>query len=87
MTRTTRRETNRLRAEIMEGLAEYLDERARAPRPSRVESRHAGRCGTLIDRDAMPDHWLKAIVRECAPNVFFVPELRFGVSRHLPLLH
>ena len=79
MTRTTRRETNRLRAEIMDGLAEYLDDRDRAARISR--------CGTLVEGNAMPAQWLSAIVRKCAPHAFFMPELRFGVSRPQVLLH
>lgn len=90
MTRTTRRETNRLRAEIMDGLAEYLDERA-GERRLRLESDRSrakvARCGTLIDEKAMPAAWLSAIMRTCAPHVVFMPEFRFGVSRPQPLLH
>ena len=82
MTRTTRRETNRLRAEIMEGLAEYLEERASAPRLSRGGTpQRISRCGTVIEGAAMPTHWLYAIMRDCAPHAIFVPGLGFGISR------
>lgn len=79
MTRTTRRETNRLRAEIMDGIGEYLEDRDRAER--------IRRCGTLVSNDALPANWLNALVRASAPHALYVPELRFGVSRPQPLLH
>lgn len=90
MTRTTRRETDRLRAEIMEGLAEYLDDRDRFARLRADRDRsteRTARCGTVIDEKAMPAHWLHAIMRECAPHVSYMPAFRFGVSRPQPLLH
>ena len=90
MTRTTRRETDRLRAEIMEGLAEYLDDRDRAKRlrlDHHRSTERVARCGTLIDEKAMPAAWLSAIMRIHAPHVTFLPEFRFGVSRSQPLLH
>ena len=90
MTRTMRRETNRLRAEIMDGLAEYLDDRDRTERLRLAHGRTAeriSRCGTLVDEKAMPAHWLNDIVRACAPNMIFIPEFHYGYSRPQVLLH
>ncbi len=57
MTRTTtRRETNRLRAEIMEGIAEYREEQDRAAR--------LRRCGTLTE--SIPAGWLRLFTQPVA---------------------
>lgn len=81
MTRTTRRETNRLHAEIMDGIAEYLEEREHATRESR--------CGTIAED--VPAHWLRMTVLAASPHAVYLPEFRFilDVPRALqaPLLH
>ena len=88
ITTTTRRETNRLRADILYGLAENLEERDSAPRLSRGGTQRVSRCGTVIEGYAMPAHWLNAVMRACAPHAIFVPGLGFGVSRpQAALLH
>lgn len=86
MTRTTRRETDRLRAEIMDGLAEYRDGLAEH-RLERERERRIKRCGTVVGQKDMPRQWLHAMLRICAPEVTFLPEFRFGISRPQPLLH
>lgn len=59
MTRTTtRRETNRLRAEILEGIAEYREERDSAARISR--------CGMLAT--AIPAGWLRLLIQASAAD-------------------
>ena len=67
MTRTTRRETNRLHAEITEGLAEYLEERGRAAK--------IDRCGTIAED--VPDRWLRLMVQTASPGAIYLPEFHF----------
>ena len=79
MTKSTRREMNRLRAEITDGLNEYIEDRDREVR--------IRRCGTVV-RD-VPASWLGFLVRVADPNAIFMPTLRFGWRLHepRPLLH
>ncbi|HSD12197.1 MAG TPA: hypothetical protein VLC10_01445 [Patescibacteria group bacterium] len=75
MTRTTRRETNRLRAEIMEGLAEYCEERDDAARISR--------CGMIAT--GIPAGWLRLLAQASAADMPLRPDLRIGLfGRHRP---
>ncbi len=60
MTRTTtRRETNRLRAEILEGIAEYREERDSAARTIR--------CGTIAE--SIPAGWLRLLAQAPAAEL------------------
>lgn len=76
MTRTTtRRQTNRLRAEILEGLAEYREVRDDAVR--------IRRCGMIAA--GMPAGWLRLFVQAPAADMPFRPNLRIGLfGRHRP---